>query len=39
MAPEPGNPQEAESVHNPVVARGRDGYLYLFPRLIALNPP
>ena len=35
MAPEPGNPQEAEGVLNPGAARGPDGHLYLFPRLVA----
>ncbi len=35
MEPEPGNPQEVEGVLNPAVARGPDGKLYLFPRLVA----
>ena len=35
MAPEPGNPQEVEGVLNPAAARGPDGQLYLFPRLVA----
>src|SRR5476649_2639104 len=35
MEPEPGNPQEIEGVLNPGVARGPDGHLYLFPRLVA----
>src|SRR5674476_1687005 len=35
MEPEPGNPLEAEGVLNPGVARGPDGHLYLFPRLVA----
>lgn len=35
MEPEPGNPQEVEGVLNPGVARGPDGELYLFPRLVA----
>ena len=35
MEPEPGNPLEAEGVLNPGSARGRDGKLYLFPRLVA----
>jgi predicted GH43/DUF377 family glycosyl hydrolase len=35
MEPEPGNPQEAEGVLNPAAARGPDGHLYLFPRLVA----
>ncbi len=35
MQPEPGNPQEVEGVLNPATARGPDGELYLFPRLVA----
>ncbi len=35
MEPEPGNPLEAEGVLNPAAARGLDGQLYLFPRLVA----
>ena len=35
MEPEPGNPWEVEGVLNPAAARGRDGELYLFPRLVA----
>lgn len=35
MEPEPGNPLEAEGVLNPAIARGPDGKLYLFPRLVA----
>ncbi len=35
MGPEPGNPQEVEGVLNPACARGPDGHLYLFPRLVA----
>lgn len=35
MEPEPGNPLEAEGVLNPAAARGPDGQLYLFPRLVA----
>ena len=35
MEPEPGNPMEAEGVLNPAAVRGRDGDLYLFPRLVA----
>ena len=35
MEPEPGNPLEVEGVMNPAVVRGRDGQLYLFPRLVA----
>jgi len=34
MAPEPGNPLEVEGVLNPAAARGPDGQLYLFPRLV-----
>jgi len=32
---EPGNLQEIEGVLNPAAARGPDGGLYLFPRLVA----
>ena len=35
MEPQPGNPQEVEGVLNPATARGADGELYLFPRLVA----
>jgi predicted GH43/DUF377 family glycosyl hydrolase len=35
MAPEPDNPHEVEGVLNPAAARGPDGHLYLFPRLVA----
>jgi predicted GH43/DUF377 family glycosyl hydrolase len=35
MEPEPGNPHEVEGVLNPGAARGPDGVLYLFPRLVA----
>jgi predicted GH43/DUF377 family glycosyl hydrolase len=35
MEPELGNPQEVEGVLNPAAARGPDGNLYLFPRLVA----
>jgi beta-1,2-mannobiose phosphorylase / 1,2-beta-oligomannan phosphorylase len=35
MEPEPGNPNEVEGVLNPGAARGPDGELYLFPRLVA----
>jgi predicted GH43/DUF377 family glycosyl hydrolase len=35
MEPEPGNSQEVEGVLNPAAARGPDGQLYLFPRLVA----
>ncbi len=35
MEPEAGNPMEVEGVLNPASARGPDGQLYLFPRLVA----
>jgi len=35
MEPEPGNELEVEGVLNPAAVRGRDGELYLFPRLVA----
>ncbi|MCM3500864.1 glycosidase [Microbacterium sp. P26] len=35
MTPEPGNADEAEGVLNPASGRGRDGQLYLLPRLVA----
>ena len=35
MEPEPGNPNEVEGVLNPAAARGPDGELYLFPRMVA----
>ena len=35
MEPEAGNPNEVEGVLNPAAARGPDGELYLFPRLVA----
>ena len=35
MEPESGNPMEMEGVLNPATARGLDGQLYLFPRLVA----
>lgn len=35
MQPEAGNPLEVEGVLNPAAVRGRDGQLYLFPRLVA----
>ncbi len=35
MEPLPGDEFEAEGVLNPACARGRDGELYLFPRLVA----
>jgi beta-1,2-mannobiose phosphorylase / 1,2-beta-oligomannan phosphorylase len=34
IEPEPGNPYEVEGVLNPAAARGPDGELYLFPRLV-----
>lgn len=37
MSPQEGNPQEVGGVLNPAVARGADGELYLFPRLVAKN--
>ena len=35
MEPQPGNPDEAMGVLNPAAARGPDGDLYLFPRVVA----
>jgi predicted GH43/DUF377 family glycosyl hydrolase len=35
MEPDPNDAQEAWGVLNPAAARGRDGELYLFPRLVA----
>src|SRR5271165_6439939 len=35
MEPEPGNLYEVEGTLNPAAARGPDGHLYLFPRLVA----
>jgi beta-1,2-mannobiose phosphorylase / 1,2-beta-oligomannan phosphorylase len=35
MSPRPDDPLEAWGVLNPASARGRDGELYLFPRLVA----
>jgi predicted GH43/DUF377 family glycosyl hydrolase len=35
MEPLPGEPREVEGVLNPASARGLDGDLYLFPRLVA----
>ena len=35
MTPDPGDPHEAWGVLNPACARGRDGELYLFPRIVA----
>lgn len=37
MEPTPGDPMEVEGVLNPAAARGPDGELYLFPRLVARN--
>ena len=34
MQPQPGDPHEVEGVLNPAAARGPDGHLYLFPRLV-----
>lgn len=35
IEPEPGNAYEVEGVLNPAAARGPDGQLYLFPRIVA----
>jgi predicted GH43/DUF377 family glycosyl hydrolase len=35
MEPEPGNALESDGVLNPAAARGPDGQLYLFPRMVA----
>src|SRR5580698_7622909 len=35
MEPDAADPREAEGVLNPAAARGPDGVLYLFPRLVA----
>lgn len=35
MSPEPGNPLEVEGVLNPATAWGKDGELYLYPRMVA----
>jgi len=37
MTAEPGNPDEAEGVLNPAVARDRNGGVYLFPRLVGAH--
>lgn len=37
MAPDPSIPEESEGVLNPAVARGRDGELYLLPRIVGPN--
>lgn len=34
VEPDPDNPHEAEGILNPAAARGPDGSLYLFPRLV-----
>ncbi len=34
MEPRPGDPNEVEGVLNPAAMRGKDGELYLFPRLV-----
>ncbi len=35
IEPEPGNANEVGGILNPAAARGPDGHLYLFPRLVA----
>jgi predicted GH43/DUF377 family glycosyl hydrolase len=35
IEPEPGNAYEVGGILNPAAARGPDGHLYLFPRLVA----
>jgi predicted GH43/DUF377 family glycosyl hydrolase len=35
MSADPANPEEAWGVLNPAAARGRDGALYLYPRVVA----
>ena len=35
MEPRPGDALEVKGVLNPAAIRGRDGQLYLFPRLVA----
>src|SRR3984893_19371871 len=35
IEPQPGDSHEAEGVLNPAAARGPDGELYIFPRLVA----
>jgi predicted GH43/DUF377 family glycosyl hydrolase len=35
MEPDPSDPREVEGVLNPAVIRGKDGHLYIFPRLVA----
>ena len=34
MAPDPKDPREVEGVLNPAVIRGKDGQLYIFPRIV-----
>lgn len=34
MTPDPQDPREAEGVLNPAVIRGKDGQLYIFPRIV-----
>ncbi|HEX4179511.1 MAG TPA: hypothetical protein VHY32_01845 [Caulobacteraceae bacterium] len=34
MEPEKGEPNEVEGVLNPAIVRGKDGQLYMFPRLV-----
>ncbi len=34
MSPDPSRPEEVEGVLNPAAARGPDGQLYLFPRIV-----
>ena len=34
MSPDPARPEEVEGVLNPAVARGPDGELYIFPRIV-----
>ena len=35
MEPRAGDPNEVEGVLNPAAVRGKDGQLYLFPRLVS----
>lgn len=37
MEPDMSNPMEAGGVLNPAVARGKDGHLYIFPRMATKN--
>ena len=34
MEPDPNDPREVEGVLNPAVIRGKDGQLYIFPRIV-----